>query len=173
MAERRQLAARASWAVVNTHPSREAVAMQHLQRQDFQAYCPMISRRLKQARRHVDVARPLFPGYVFVRLAPERDQWRPVLSTIGVRTLIQFGNRLGLVDDGFVDGLKQREANGLIARPSDPFEVGQLVRVTSGPFDGLIATIVSVGERDRLVVLMKMLRREVQVHLGTEQLGAL
>ncbi len=173
MSDRRLPCAPSVWAVVNTQPSREALALQHLRRQDFEAYCPMISKRLKLAHRYTEVARPLFPSYLFVRLATDRNQWRPVLSTIGVRALIRFGDQLGLVDDGFVDALKQRERDGLIARPAKPFEVGQQVRMSSGPFDGLIATIVSIGEKDRLVVLMELLSRKVQVKVGTGQLSAI
>lgn len=173
MSDRRLPQTTSVWAVINTHPSREALALQHLDRQAFDAYCPMISKRLKQAHRYIDVARPLFPGYLFVRVAPERNQWRPVLSTVGVRTVIRFGERLGWVDNAFIEGLKQREKDGLIARPISPFAVGQQVRVTSGPFDGIIATIVSVSEKDRLIVLMELLSRKVQVHVTTEQLSAL
>ena len=172
MSNRRRLQTPSVWAVINTHPSRETLAAQHLDRQDFETYCPMISRRLKQAHRYIDVPRPLFPSYLFVRVAPDRDQWRPMLSTIGVRSVIRFGERLGWVDNSFIDGLKQREKDGMIARPVDPFQVGQQVRVSSGPFDGLIATIVSVSEKDRLVVLMELLRRRVQVHVTAEQLCA-
>lgn len=173
MSDRRLPQTPSVWAVINTHPSREALALQHLARQDFEAYCPMIPKRLKQAHRYIDVARPLFPGYLFVQVAPERNQWRPVLSTIGVRTVIRFGERLGWVDNEFINGLKQRENDGLITRPINPFEVGQQVRVTSGPFDGVIATIVSMSEKDRLVVLMDLLSRKVQVHLTTDQLSSL
>ena len=173
MSDRRLPQTAGVWAVINTHPSREALALEHLDRQAFEAYCPMISKRLKQAHRYIDVARPLFPGYLFVRVAPERNQWRPVLSTVGVRTVIRFGERLGWVDNAFIEGLKQREKDGLIARPISPFAVGQQVRVTSGPFDGIIATIVSVSEKDRLIVLMELLSRKVQVHVTTEQLSAL
>jgi transcriptional antiterminator RfaH len=173
MSDRRLPETCSVWAVINTHPSREALALEHLARQDFEAYCPMVPKRLKQAHRYIDVARPLFPSYVFVRVAPERNQWRPVLSTIGVRTVIRFGEKLGWVDSGFIDCLKQREKDGLILRPASPFELGQQVRVTSGPFDGVIATIVSMSEKDRLIVLMDLLSRKVQVHMTSDQLSSL
>jgi transcriptional antiterminator RfaH len=173
MSDRRCAPTSSVWAVINTHPSREALALEHLDRQNFEAYCPLISKRLKQAHRYVDVARPLFPSYLFVRVAPERNQWRPVLSTIGVRTVIRFGERLGWVDNAFIEALKLREKDGLIARPESPFEVGQQVRVAGGPFDGVIATIITVSEKDRLIVLMEILNRKVQVHMTSEQLSAL
>ena len=38
------------WAVINTHPHREQVAVENLQRQEFHAYCPMVRRRLHAAK---------------------------------------------------------------------------------------------------------------------------
>jgi transcriptional antiterminator RfaH len=60
------------WAVVNTQPHHERTALDHLARQEFNAYCPMARRRVKHVRRVQDVLRPLFPGYLFVRLSRKR-----------------------------------------------------------------------------------------------------
>ena len=68
-----------------------------------------IIKRIRHARRFKKVLRPLFPGYVFVRVAPDRQRWRPILSTYGVRTLIRFGSDIALLDDTFILGLKARE----------------------------------------------------------------
>jgi len=162
-----------AWAVVNTHPHREQVALEHLSRQKFDAYCPMIRKRQRQAHRFVDVLRPLFPSYVFVRVAPKRDQWRPVLSTFGVRKLVRFGDQLGLIEDDFIENLRAREADGIVARPESPFKVGQDVHIQSGPFDGLVAKILAIDERDRMIVLLEMMRRQVHVQLRSDQLSVI
>jgi transcriptional antiterminator RfaH len=62
------------WVAVNTHPHRERFALDNLRRQDFGAYCPMIRKRIRHARRTQDVLRPLFPSYLFVEVDPERQR---------------------------------------------------------------------------------------------------
>jgi transcriptional antiterminator RfaH len=159
------------WAVVNTQPHKESVALGNLQRQGYRAYCPVIRRRRSHARRMEEVLRPLFPGYLFARVDVDAQRWRPMLSTLGVRSLVQCGDRLSLIDDAFVQSLKSREHDGVIVRPESPYRVGQEVRVAGGPFDGLVATIIGMHERDRLTVLVGLLSRAVKVQIGDRQIS--
>lgn len=159
-------AAAARWIAVNTHPHRERFALEHLGRQGYVAYCPMIQRQIRHARRTKEVLRPLFPSYLFVRINPELQRWRPILSTYGVRTLVRNGDRLGFVEDGLIESLRAREMDGVITRPAEPFRMGQQVRMRGGPFDGLVATIIEMDEKDRLVVLMDLLNQSVKVKVA-------
>ncbi len=161
------------WVVVNTHPHRERVALDHLQRQEFDSYCPLIRRRVSHARRVTDALRPLFPGYVFVRISPTTQRWRPLLSTMGVRNVVRCGGEISLLDDGFVRSLKAREVDGAICRPETPYSVGQQVRISGGAFDGLVATIIEMHERDRMTVLMDLLNRPVKTKVGETQVSPL
>lgn len=159
------------WAVVNTHPHREHVALENLQRQEFWAYCPVISRRRSHARRVTTVLRPLFPGYLFVKILGDVQRWRPLLSTEGIRSVVRCGEELSLLGDAFVESLKAREVDGVIARPSSPYSVGQQVRLAGGAFDGLVATVIEMHENDRLTVLMQLLSRAVKVRIDGRQIS--
>lgn len=161
------------WAVANTQAHREALTLQHLERQDFEAYCPMIRKRVRHARKSMDVKRPMFPGYVFIRVAPKHLHWRPILSTVGVRSLLCTGNRPNLLDGNFIESLKAREVDGLIIRPDTPYKIGQQVRLTTGAFHGLVATIIELQEKDRLTVLMQLLNGEVKVSIQADCVNAL
>jgi transcriptional antiterminator RfaH len=158
-----------AWVVVHTHPNKEQFALENLARQDFVPYCPMMSKRAsgsakaKAACRHV--ARPLFPGYLVVETPVDRQSWRPILSTYGVRNLIRFGNHIASLDQRFVQALRAREVDGLVARPETPHAIGDRITICGGPFDGIIATILSMSERDRLVVLLDILSRPVKVRI--------
>lgn len=162
-----------AWVAVSTHPHRERTALDNLQRQGFVAYCPLIRRSRSHARRVEEVLRPLFPGYLFVDIGPEREGWRPILSTYGVRMLVRCGDQPSLMDDRFIRALKDREVDGAIVRPSVPYVVGQQVQVTSGPFDGTIATILALEEKDRLTVLLDLMSRRVKVRLEGAQVAPL
>ena len=151
------------WIAVNTHPHREHVAIEHLIRQKFAVYCPMELRRIRHARRVQDVTRPLFPGYIFAEVMPNLSRWRPILSTYGVRAMIRIGDQPAYVDDGFIRGLRAREIDGVIAKPLAPYQVGQQVRLNGGSFDGLIATIIEMDARDRLVLLTSILNQQVRL----------
>ena len=166
-------AAQGAWVAVNTQPHRERIALDNLTRQEFHAYCPLVRKRVSHARLTQDVLRPLFPSYLFVKLDPDVQRWRAILSTFGVRTLVRCGERLGFIPNGLIDGLKAREIEGAIVRPASPYKIGQQVRVVGSALGGLVVTIIEMDERDRLVVLMEMLNRPVNVKLSSHQVVAI
>jgi transcriptional antiterminator RfaH len=161
----------ALWIVVNTHPHKEAAAILNLQNQGYSTYCPMLRKRVRHARRTANVLRPLFPGYLFIELTDEALSWRPILSTIGVRTIVRNGDEPSRLDAQFVSALRAREQDGVIVAPPSPYVAGQKIRITDGPFDGTVATIIDLAEKDRLVVLMDVLNRPVNVKISASQVS--
>jgi transcriptional antiterminator RfaH len=166
-----QVEAGYGWVVANTQPNRERIALDNLSRQEFHAYCPLIRKRITHARRTQEVLRPLFPGYVFVKIDSLARSWRPILSTVGVRTLVRFGETPSFVEEDFIAELKAREVDGAVMRPGRPYRIGQEVRVAGGAFDGTVATIIEMDERDRMIVLMELLKRPVKVTLTALQVA--
>jgi transcriptional antiterminator RfaH len=161
-----------AWGVVQTQPHRERLAVEHLTRQEFRTYCPMVKVQRRRGQGFIESLRPLFPNYVFIELLNANQRWRPVSSTFGVRKLITFGDRPGLIADAFITALKAREQDGVIARPRNPYQIGQQVKISQGPFEGIVGTILSVGERDRLVILLSLMQRGVEVRLDSDQVIA-
>jgi transcriptional antiterminator RfaH len=94
-----------------------------------------------------------------------------MLSTFGVRSVVRCGAEVSLLDDNFIQAIRARETDGVIARPESPYRIGQEVRMSGGAFDGLVGTIIALHERERLTVLMQMLGGTVKVHLYEDQLS--
>ncbi|MFN0220018.1 MAG: transcription termination/antitermination protein NusG [Hyphomicrobium sp.] len=159
------------WFVVNTHAHREGQACDHLVRQGFEVYNPVVNKTIRHARRVQNVLRPLFPGYLFVNNAQGVGFWRPIASTTGVRNLLRNGDAPCCLDPRLIEALKNRETDGVITRPHRPIEIGHTVRLASGPFDGFAATIVTMPERDRVVVLLEFLNQSTKVEISTAQIS--
>jgi transcriptional antiterminator RfaH len=159
------------WLVISTLPHKESYACEHLTRQDFQVYCPMIMRRVRHARSTSDERRPLFPGYVFVEHALEGRTWRPILGTQGVKSVVRSGEQPSLLCGSFIDELKAREVQGVVRKPSDPLEVGQRVTVQGTAFDGLVGHIIELRDKDRVMILLELLDKQTRVQLRTENLS--
>ena len=159
------------WIVVNCQPHKESVALEHLSRQAFTCYCPMIRRQVRHARRTYYSVRPLFPNYVFVALDFGRQSWRSLLSTRGVRSVVSCGEAPSTLRSEIIEQLRAREIDGAITRPTAPFRIGQRVGIVRGALDGLVATIVDLDEKDRIVVLLDLLNRPVRVSVKSESLA--
>ena len=98
--------------------------------------------------------------------------WRPILSTYGVRSIVRSGQDISCIDHALIASLRDREVDGAIVRPLVPYKVGQSVKIAEGPFDGLVATIIDMDEKDRLVVLLDLMNRSTKVMLGSQQVMA-
>ncbi len=158
------------WLVVSTQPHRERVALEHLDRQGFNAYCPMIRRRIRHARRSEEVRRPLFPGYLFVEYDADRAGWRPILGTRGVRSLICTGELPSTLPAAVIKAFRAREIDGCIAGAAERLKVGQEAIIDGGALDCLVGRIIEVRENERIVLLVSLLNQQTRVVVPADQL---
>jgi transcriptional antiterminator RfaH len=155
---------RVSWFIVQTQPHAEAKAKRHLVNQGFTIYLPHYRRRIRHARRDGVALRPLFPGYLFVRLDPELHRWRSINGTIGVRRILTDGDGPRCVPDTIVDEIIAREdETGAIKLISPIFAPGQAVRLAGGPFADVSGLFEEARDENRVVLLLSLLGREVRV----------
>ena len=162
------------WIAVATHANAERQAVQNLNRQGYECYCPYTRVLRRHARRSEMVDRPFFPGYLFVRLDLDRDQRRPIMHSRGVRAIVHFGDELGIVPDGVVEGLLAREEGGGLKPPpaSERLRVGQQVNLHGTLFDNFICTVESINAKDRVCVLLDLMQQSVKLSVPSEVVTA-
>ena len=162
------------WIAVNTHANAEQTAIINLERQEYGCYCPMIQVQRRHARKVETVRRPFFPGYLFVDIDTRERRWRPIMSTIGVRAVVRFGEKLGVVPDGMVEALRQREEESDLRAFDirDRFAPGQEVKFDGTAFHDLVGRIVEIDAKDRIWVLIDLLQRTLKVAAKPQNLVA-
>ncbi len=155
----------ARWYAAHTIANREVTALVNLERQGFDSFLPLYRRTIRHARRLVSRRAPLFPGYVFVRLDPDRDRWRSVNGTIGVKSIVMAGPVPLPVPAGIVEGLAALvDAHGLIATGGE-LRSGDRVEVVNGPLASLVGTLIKAESRDRVRVFVELMNAGVPVSL--------
>jgi transcriptional antiterminator RfaH len=162
------------WYVVHTKPRAEETALAHLRRQAFEAFLPRFLKKRRHARR-IDMApSPLFPGYLFVALDSERSLWRSIRGTIGVNGLICHGDQPAPVPDGIVEEIIGRQdPNGFVQlRAKQAFEKGQTVEIAAGPFAETRGLFEGMDSRERVIVLLSLLGREVRACIPADWIQA-
>lgn len=159
------------WFVAATQVGRETIAETNLQRQGFNVWFLRQKKTVKHARRRVEKLVSFFPGYIFVHLDLEKDRWRSVNGTLGVRALIMQGGMPTACPVGLVEKFQElAEADGTLNIDSY-LVAGADVRITSGPFADIIGTLVSMERTDRARVLLKLLNGEVVATIGKSALA--
>lgn len=156
------------WYAVRTQPRAEDRAQLNLRNQGFEVFTPRVARSVRHARRQEWRLSPLFPGYTFVRLDASRQRWRPVDSTFGVASILKVGNAPAPLPVGLVEHLQTlADENGAVTGLAEAIAVGDLVRVIGGPFDNWIGEVLSLPEKDRILLLISMATREVRVNIAS------
>jgi len=162
-----------SWFVVRTQSRAEEKAMQHLTNQGFMAYLPRYRRRVQHARRNEIVLRPLFPGYLFVNLDPERCRWRSINGTVGVREILTNGDTPLAVPDRIIDEIRAREdETGAVKLVVPTFARGQVVRLLEGPMADVNGLFEEMRDENRVVLLVSLLGRKVRMQVPAAAVAA-
>lgn len=159
-------AGRARWFVVKSLPRKELLAKQHLQRQEFETYLPLLASSVTTLRATgATRLAAFFPGYLFVRLDLSKDRWRSVNGTIGVSSILQTGGMPTPVPLGLVELLQTRtSATGQLGF-EDQFAPGAAIRIVGGPFDRLFGVFQALDGEGRARVLLEIMGRPIAVSL--------
>lgn len=151
----------AGWACVQTYSSQEKFAVENLLRQEYHAFCPLEGRPSKtNALLSVEV--PIFPSYVFVRLAAGQP-WQSIDSTRGVIRLLTDRNRINPRPLFALDSEVNRAVERLQESVSDPFPPGTTVRVRHGAFTSFVGEVQKMDKHMRLTVLLSIFGRDTTV----------
>ena len=159
------------WYVINTLPHQEGRAEANLRRQGYRAWLPTIKRSRRHARRIDTILSPLFPGYLFVELDPEREAWTSINGTYGVRRILCRGDRPMPVPSGFMEALRQTiDGEGAVAVP-ETLKPGQKVRLIAGPFVDCVGTLLHLTANGRVSLLLQLLGQEVSTVVSRRMLA--
>ncbi len=116
--------------------------------------------------------RKFFPGYVLVRMEMEDETWHLVKDVPKVLGFIGgTADRPAPITDKEADAILQRVQEGVEKpRPKVLFEVGEVVRVTNGPFNDFNGVVEEVNfDKNRLLVAVQIFGRSTPVELEFSQ----
>jgi transcription elongation factor/antiterminator RfaH len=149
------------WYVVYSKPRREEFAQSNLQRKGLEVFFPRLAFPHPRPRQNQIV--PLFPNYLFVRLQlPE--EYNYALWSPGVKTLVSFNETPAPIDEEIITFLKSQADIAGVIKGQPQITIGQQVRISGGPLDGIIGIIHDPPDaRGRVGILMQLLSRQVKV----------
>jgi transcription antitermination factor NusG len=160
------------WFVAQTLFHREQLARFHLGAQGFRAFLPRFRKTVRHARRLQEAIAPLFAGYIFVLLDPERDRWRSINGTFGVARLVTAQERPVPVPTGVVETLLAAVDEFGLVRFDRGLKPGQHVRVLAGPLAQHLGVLERLDAKGRVQVLLEVMGREAVVMMDRADLTA-
>lgn len=154
------------WYLIHTKVRQERCAQENLERQGYTCFLPQMRVEKLRRRALVVVQEPLFPRYLFIRLDAglEAKGWGPIRSTLGVTRLVTFGSQPAKLSDKLVSSIRARTEDA--TERKEYFEKNQALVVADGPFIGLDAIYQMTDGEGRVIVLLSILSKPVQLYIG-------
>ncbi|MCL2826529.1 MAG: transcription termination/antitermination protein NusG [Eggerthellaceae bacterium] len=127
---------------------------------------------IKEGGRRVENEKKVFPGYVLVRMEMDDRSWAAVRNTPGVTGFVgSQGKPAPLTRDEY-NKIMKRTSLEAPKKTSTSLEVGQAVKVISGPlaeFDGNVSEVSP--EANKVKVMVSIFGRETPVELFFDQVA--
>jgi transcriptional antiterminator RfaH len=154
------------WFALYTKPRSEFKAEKQLTDAGVNNYLPKITRLKQWSDRKKKVTEPLLRGYIFI-YADEQERLISVEQLAVVRCIFDAG-RPARIPEWQIDNLRT-----LLETKSDIFVrngivPGAKVRILTGPFEGVIGTIVSGDTGKSISITIDLLNRSVITKLPAE-----
>jgi len=151
------------WYAAYTAPNHEKRVAEQLDCRSIQHLLPTYESRRRWQDRYKILHLPLFPGYVFVRMALE-DRLQ-VLTIPGVVHLVGVNHRPSPIPEPEIESVRTCMDRQLRLEPYPYLRVGRRVRVRNGALAGLEGVLVRKKNRHRLVLSLHLIERAVATEI--------
>jgi len=156
----------AAWFALQTRSRTEKKVASQLGTKGVETFLPLVTEVHRWSDRQQSVHQPLFPGYVFVRIAESSRLRLSILNTMGVCGFVGIQG-VGLpIPDKEIRDIRTIVANPASFAPYPFLRAGQRVRVRGGCLDGIEGTLVSANSDRSVVVSVELVRRAVAVRIN-------
>ena len=160
-----------AWYLVATKVRSEQMAQENLQRQSYITYLPLTQCQRRRNGRYTTRTEAFFPGYLFIRLDRETDNWSPIRSTRGITGLIRFGGMPAKIPENLIVSLKNNEdETGYQQIEQQQPKSGDYVNIIDGSFAGQQGIFQTMKGTDRVLVLLNIIGKNTPATLSIHNL---
>ena len=155
------------WHALYVRSRFERKVFDQLQDIGVESYLPLITQIKQWSDRRKKVEEPLFKSYLFVR--NNEKEYLAILNLTGVVKFVTFERKAVVVPENQIIAIKryiddyEQDKEDKVMRSED-LKIGQLVRITHGPMQGLIGRLESVKDK-RLVVYIEAVGQYLPVSI--------
>ena len=163
-----------SWYAVYVKSRHECVVFNELRQKQIESFLPLMKKSSQWKDRKKVIEYPLFPGYVFVRVARHPESFLQVLKTRSVVALIsqEPGIPTAIVPEE-IYALKALIESGSDIDVYPHLKTGMRVRMKSGPLAGVTGILSSKENEYNFHVNVELLGRSVGVNVSPNDIEAM
>jgi len=152
-----------SWRALYTRHQHEKVIARLLLEKGFEVFLPLYNVKRQWKDRVKDLSLPLFPCYVFVCCGLNRRL--DILTTPGIHGFVTVGNQPATIPSGEIDSIRQAVISGSAVEPHPFLKSGDLVRIKTGPLEGIEGILVRKKNFLRLVLSVDPVQLSISIEV--------
>jgi transcriptional antiterminator NusG len=155
------------WHALWTRSNCEQIVHDALQAKGFEVFLPKVDVWSRRAGRGQLAPAPMFPGYLFLRRAMNKQTYIEVRRVSGLVAILgERWDRLAVVPDPDIAAIQQALRANLPVLPHPFVAAGQRVRIARGPLIDVEGFLVrATPAKGLLVISIEMLHRSVAVEV--------
>lgn len=150
------------WYVIHSKPNMEQFLAGQLTSRQLDCYFPQYQVKPKNPR--CRKTKPLFPGYLFIRIHEKNEEITRIARTPGAIGMVTLGGEAAFVPGQMVEAIRQKvdkmnhsEAEALLS-----LNRGDNVKIQSGPFEGYEAIFdARLDGSERVRVFLKLVEKRL------------
>lgn len=158
------------WYVVYTRPQHEKKIAQDLNEMQMTYFLPTTKKLSIWCDRRKFIDWPLFPSYVFTYLKNMHDYY-DCLNVNGVLNYVRLGKEVVRVQEAVIDNIRLAVNKGSeVEVANESFQPGQQLVINQGPLTGLTGEVVKYNGKEKLLIRLQLLQRNLLVTMSAEHL---
>jgi len=154
------------WYAGYTASRHEKRVAEHFAQRGVKHFLPLYEtiHRWNNGRHRVQL--PLFPGYIFVRIAL-RDRLR-VIEVPGFVRLVGFNGLPYPLPEADINRMKEALNKGVLAEPYPYLTAGTRVEIRNGPMQGMTGILLRRQNKCRVVISVDLIMRSMAVEVEAD-----
>ena len=159
-----------NWYLLQTKPNAHFAAREHLKRQGFDVFLPLITKTTKTRGKFVNKTTPLFPGYLFMGTSIDPVPWKSVNGTRSISKAVTLDGVYRPVDTSIIEGLQNRCDEHGIFQSLTHIASGDRIKIEKGPFAEFVCTVDQIKDGQRAWILIELLQQQTRVEVSLDNL---
>jgi transcriptional antiterminator NusG len=159
------------WYAVYTKPRHERKVNVHLARDGITTFLPEIERWSRRKDRKKKILYPLFPGYLFINTELSVENRLKVIKTKGIIRMLGNKGTPTAIPENQIEAIRRIVDSNKEISHYPYIKTGQMVRVMSGPLNGVEGIFVADKGKGKLIISIDILHRSVSVEIEEAAIG--
>lgn len=159
------------WYALQVRTRYEITATDYLKGKGYECFLPQHKCRKRWSDRIKEVEAAMFPGYLFCRF--NVDNRLPILTTPGVIRVVGYNRIPTAVDEDEIGAIRRLVTSGIQNQPCSLFQIGERVRIESGPLAGVEGKLTNYKGKHHLILAITLLQRAVAVEIDSAMVSSL